>query len=110
MRMTQLFTRTSKTAPADEPSKNARLLIQAGYIHKEMSGVYDYLPLGRMVLNNIIEVIREEMNAIGGQEIFLSALQPVANWEQSGRWHDDVVDVWFKTRMHSGEGYHLGPE
>lgn len=110
MRMSQLFTKTSKTAPADEQAKNAQLLIKAGFIHKEMAGVYDYLPLGNIVLNKIIQVIREEMNAIGGQELYLSALQPKENWEKSGRWHDDVVDVWFKTRMHSGEGYHLGPE
>lgn len=110
MKMSQLFTKTSKTAPADEQAKNAQLLIKAGYIHKEMAGVYDYLPLGNIVLNNIMQVIREEMNAIGGQEVFLSALQPKENWEKSGRWHDDVVDVWFKTKMHAGEGYHLGPE
>lgn len=110
MKVTQLLTKTSKTTPADEQAKNAQLLIKAGYIHKEMAGVYDYLPLGYMVLNNIIQVIREEMNAIGGQELYLSALQPKDNWETSGRWHDDVVDVWFKTRMHAGEGFHLGPE
>lgn len=110
MKVTQLLTKTSKTAPADEQAKNAQLLIRAGYVHKEMAGVYDYLPLGLMVLNNIIQVIREEMNAIGGQELYLSSLQPKDNWEASGRWHDDVVDVWFKTRMHAGEGFHLGPE
>ncbi|HZM64475.1 MAG TPA: aminoacyl--tRNA ligase-related protein [Candidatus Saccharimonadales bacterium] len=110
MKVTQLLTKTSKTAPADEQAKNAQLLIKAGYIHKEMAGVYDYLPLGYMVLNNIMQVIREEMNAIGGQELYLSALQPKENWETSGRWHDDVVDVWFKTRMHAGEGFHTGPE
>ncbi|HEX9153441.1 MAG TPA: aminoacyl--tRNA ligase-related protein [Candidatus Saccharimonadales bacterium] len=108
--MSQLFTKTSKTAPADEQAKNAQLLIKAGFIHKEMAGVYDYLPLGNIVLNKIMQVIREEMNAIGGQELLMSALQPKDNWHASGRWHDDVVDVWFKTRMHSGEGYHLGPE
>lgn len=110
MRMSQLFTKTSKTAPADEQAKNAQLLIKAGFIHKEMAGVYDYLPLGNIVLNKIMQVIREEMDAIGGQELLMSALQPKDNWHASGRWHDDVVDVWFKTRMHSGEGYHLGPE
>lgn len=110
MRMSQLFTKTSKTAPADEQAKNAQLLIQAGFIHKEMAGVYDYLPLGYMVLQNIMQIIREEVNGIGGQELFLSGLQPKDNWEKSGRWNDEVVDVWFKTRMHAGDGYHLGPE
>lgn len=110
MRLAKLFTRTAHQVPADETSKNAQLLIKAGYIHKEMAGVYDFLPLGLMTLNNIMQVIREEINAIGGQEVLMSALQPKDNWEASGRWHDDVVDVWFKTRTHSGKGYHLGPE
>lgn len=110
MRLSQLFTKTRKNAPADETSKNAQLLIQAGFIHKEMAGVYDYLPLGLTVLNNIVQIIREEMNAIGGQEINLSALQPKDNWEASGRWDDEVIDVWFKTRLHSGENYHAGTE
>lgn len=110
MRRSQIFLKTRKEVPADEEAKNAQLLIRAGYIHKEMAGVYDYLPLGLMTLNNIMQVIREEMNAIGGEELFLSALQPRDNWEQSGRWHDDVVDVWFKTRTHGGEGFHMGPE
>ena len=75
MRLSELFTKTSKTVPADETSKNAQLLIQAGFIHKEMAGVYAYLPLGLKVLENIKAIIREEMNAIGGNEISLTALQ-----------------------------------
>lgn len=110
MRRSQIFLKTRKEAPADEEAKNAQLLIRAGYVHKEMAGVYDFLPLGLMTLNKIMDVIREEMNAIGGQELFLSGLQPKDNWERSGRWHDDVVDVWFKTRTHGKQGYHLGPE
>lgn len=110
MKSSQLFTKTRKDVPADETAKNAQLLIQAGFIHKEMAGVYDYLPLGLIVLNKIMNIIREEMNAIGGQEIFLGSLQPKDHWEKSGRWHDDVVDVWFKTRLHSGEKFHAGTE
>jgi prolyl-tRNA synthetase len=110
MRRSELFTKTRHQTPADEVSKNAQMLIKAGYIYKEMAGVYDYLPLGLIVLNNIMDVIRKEMNGIGGQEVLMSGLQPKENWENSGRWHDDVVDVWFKTRMHGGEGYHMGPE
>lgn len=110
MRRSNLFIKTRKQAPADEEAKNAQLLIRAGFVHKEMAGVYDYLPLGLITLNKIIEIIRQEMNTIGGQELYLSALQPKDNWEESGRWHDDVVDVWFKTRTHGKEGYHLGPE
>jgi prolyl-tRNA synthetase len=99
MRQSQLFTKTRKEAPSDEVSKNAQLLIRAGFISKEMAGVYDYLPLGLRVLNNITAIIREEMNAIGGQELFLSALQDADAWKKSGRWDDEVVDVWFKTKL-----------
>ena len=83
MRQNLLFTKTRKDAPKDEVSKNAELLIRAGFINKEMAGVYSYLPLGLRVLNKIINIIREEMNAIGGQEIFLTSLQ------------DKKVPMWF---------------
>lgn len=97
MRQSQLFTKTRKEAPKDEVAKNAQLLIRAGFIHKEMAGAYAYLPLGLRVFNNIQTIIREEMNAIGGQEITLTALQSPQLWKKSGRWADDAIDVWFKT-------------
>jgi prolyl-tRNA synthetase len=109
MRLTQLFTKTSKSIPADETSKNAQLLIQAGFIHKEMAGVYAYLPLGKVVLENIVQVIREEMNSIGGQEISMTALQNKDVWEASGRWSDDVMDVWFRTKLANGSELGLAP-
>lgn len=99
MRVSQLFTRTSKTHPADEVAKNAQLLIQAGYVHKEMAGVYAYLPLGLRVLENIKQIVREEMNAVGGQELIMTNLQPKEPWEITSRWDDAVVDVWFKTKL-----------
>lgn len=102
MRQSQLFTKTRREAPADEVSKNAQLLVRAGYIHKEMAGVYDFLPLGLRTLNKIMNIIREEMNAIGGEELFLSTLQDPEVWKKSGRWNDEVVDVWFKTHMKNG--------
>lgn len=102
MRLSKLFTKTSKNVPADETSKNAQLLIQAGLIHKEMAGVYTYLPLGKTVLENIIQIVREEMNAIDGQEISLTSLQNKELWEASGRWSDEVVDIWFKTKLATG--------
>lgn len=108
MRQTQLFTKTSKTAPKDEVSRNASLLIRAGYIHKEMAGVYAYLPLGLRVLNNIIAIIREEMDAIGGQELSLTALQEKELWQKTDRWNDEDVDVWFKTTLKSGTEIGLG--
>ncbi len=99
MRQSLLFTKTRKDAPKDEISKNAELLIRAGFIHKEMAGVYSYLPLGLRVLNKIVQIIREEMNMIGGQELHLTALQDKKVWEESGRWDDTTVDIWFKTKL-----------
>src|SRR3989338_1836530 len=102
MRQSQLFTKTRREAPADEVAKNAQLLIRAGFIHKEMAGVYSYLPLGLRVLNNIVTIIREEMNAIGGQELVLTALQDKELWSRTDRWDDSKVDNWFKTAFKSG--------
>lgn len=102
MRQSRLFTKTRREAPKDEVAKNARLLIRGGFVHKEMAGVYDLLPLGLRTFNKIIGIIREEMNAIGGQEVFLTSLQDPAPWKASGRWDDSVVDVWFKTKLASG--------
>jgi len=99
MRLSQLFTKTSKTIPADETSRNAQLLIQAGYIYKVMAGVYAYTPLGLRVVENIKQIVREEMNAIQGQELIMSNLQAPGPWQQTGRWDDNVVDVWFKTKL-----------
>lgn len=102
MRVSQLFTKTSKTAPADEVAKNAQLLIRAGYVYKVMAGVYAYTPLGLRVLENIKQIIREEMNAIGGQELVMTSLQHKDTWEGTGRWDEKVVDVWFKTKLQDG--------
>lgn len=108
MRLSQLFTKTSKNAPADETAKNAQLLIRAGYIHKEMAGVYTFLPLGLRVLENINNVIREEMNAIGGQELKLTSLQDPEIWKLTDRWDDEKVDVWFKTKLKNDTELGLG--
>lgn len=99
MLQSKLFTKTRKEAPKDEVSKNAQLLIRGGYVHKEMAGVYSYLPLGLRVFKNIEKIIREEMNAIGGQELIMTALQEKDVWEKTGRWDDAVVDNWFKTKL-----------
>ncbi len=109
MRRSQLFTKTQKQAPADEVSKNAQLLIRAGYIHKEMAGVYTFLPLGQRVLDNISQIIREEMDAIGGQELKLTTLQDPEIWKATDRWDDEKVDVWFKTKLKSDAEIGLGP-
>ncbi len=102
MKQSQLFTKTRREAPADEVSKNAQLLIRAGFVHKEMAGVYAYLPLGFKVLENIKRIVREEMNAVGGQELIMTALQRKELWETTDRWDDEKVDVWFKSKLKSG--------
>ncbi len=102
MKQSHLFTKTKKESPADEVSLNAELLIKAGFIHKEMAGVYSYLPLGLRVLKNIENIIREEMNDIGGIEMRTSIMQSKDVWEKSNRWSDDIVDNWFKTELKSG--------
>src|SRR3989338_8322516 len=108
MRQSQLFTKTRKEAPKDEVSKNAQLLTRAGFVHKEMAGVYTYLPLGLRTLTNIVQVIREEMNAIGGVELVMTALQDKSLWEKTDRWDDKKVDNWFKTTLKSGGETGLG--
>ncbi len=102
MRHTKLFTKTRKEAPSDEVAKNAQLLIRAGYIHKEMAGVYTLLPLGLRVMEKITHIIKEEMDMIGGVQMKTSALQSKEVWEQTGRWDDAVVDNWFKTTLKNG--------
>jgi len=99
MRQSQLFTKTRKEVPSDEVSKNAQLLIRAGFVHKEMAGVYSFLPLGLRVLNNINNIIREEMNALGSQELVMTALQNPEIWKKSDRWEQDV---WFKASLKAG--------
>lgn len=108
MRQSQLFTKTRKEAPKDEVAKNAQLLIRAGYVHKEMAGVYAYLPLGLRVLEKISNIIREEMNAIGGQEVLMTVLQKQELWEKTNRWDNAVVDNWFKTTLKDGAEVGLG--
>ncbi|MEF3692328.1 MAG: aminoacyl--tRNA ligase-related protein [Candidatus Moraniibacteriota bacterium] len=108
MKQSKLFTKTSKTFPKDEVSKNAQLLIRAGFINKEMAGVYAYLPLGLRVIDKIKLIIKDEMDKIGGQEIIMSSLQPKEVWESTGRWDDEVVDVWFKSNLKNGTDVGFG--
>ncbi len=95
MRQSKLFTKTSRAVSADEVSVNARLLTQAGFIDKQMAGVYSYLPLGHLVFQNILGIIREEMNAIGGQELTMTSLQPKELWETTKRW-DTPEQIMYK--------------
>ena len=109
MRQSILFTKTRREAPKDEVSKNAILLTRAGFIHKEFAGVYSFLPLGLLVLKKIENIIRREMNILGGQEVELTALQDGDVWNKTGRWSDEVIDVWFKTKLKSGSDVGLAP-
>lgn len=108
MRQSQLFTKTRREDPKDEVATNAKLLIRAGFINKELAGVYSYLPLGLRVLNKINKIIREEVNALGAVELELTALQNPELYEKTGRWSDEVVDNWFKTELRSGGQLGLG--
>ena len=108
MRQSKLFTKTRKEAPKDEVSKNASLLIRAGFIHKEMAGVYSYLPLGWRVIQKLKKVIGEEMEKLGSQEILMSTLQNKEIWEKTNRWDDVEVDVWFKSVFKNGSEVGFG--
>lgn len=105
MRQSKLFGKTIKEIPKDEQSVNARLLIRGGFVDKLMAGVYTYLPLGKRVLVKIENIIREEMDAIGGQEILMPALQKKEDWQTTGRWD---IDVMMKVKTFFDKEYGLG--
>ena len=107
MKISQLASRTTKNVAADEISKNAQLLTRAGFVHKLMAGVYTYLPLGLMALNKIENIVREEMNALGANEILMPALQPREIWDATQRW--DAIDVLFKLKGAGDRDLALGP-
>jgi prolyl-tRNA synthetase len=107
MKQSQYFLRTSKTKPAEDVSVNAILLEQGGFVQKVMAGVYDFLPLGLRVLQKIEDIVREEMNAIGANEMLMPVLHPKENWQKTGRWSG--LDVLFKLKSKAGHEYALGP-
>ncbi|MCA9387271.1 prolyl-tRNA synthetase [Candidatus Dojkabacteria bacterium] len=102
MKYSKLFSKTTKTVSEDEVSNNAQLLIKAGFVYKEMAGAYCYLPLGIRVLEKIKQIVREEMNKIGGEEFIMTSLQRKELWEKTDRWDDGKVDVWFKSALKNG--------
>ena len=106
MRQSQLFTKTERNAPKDEATVNAQLLARAGFVSKLMAGVYSYLPLGLRVLNNIENIVREEMDAVGGQEISMPMIHPKSIWATTGGW--DNIDVLFKVKSRTEKDYALG--
>lgn len=101
-----MFAKTSKTAPADAETVNARLLVQAGFVDQLMAGVYSYLPLGMRVLRHVSQVVREEMDALGAEEVIMPALHPKEPWATTGGW--DAIDVLFKIKSRTENDYALG--
>ena len=109
MKLSKSFTKTLRNAPKDETARSAQYLIRAGYVYKEMAGVYDFLPLGLRTLKKIEQIIREEMTNIGAEEVQLSTLQNPELWEKTDRWSDQEVDIWFKTELSAGGELGLAP-
>ncbi|MEM5782165.1 MAG: aminoacyl--tRNA ligase-related protein [Candidatus Aenigmatarchaeota archaeon] len=107
MRQSELFYKTYKELPKGEESMNAILLIRAGFIEKVSSGIYNILPLGLKVINKIENIIREELNKIGCQELYLASLHPRENWEKTKRW--ETFNALFKTKSKTGAEYALAP-
>jgi len=106
MRQSELFIKTERTAPKDEITLNAKLLVRAGFVEKLMAGVYSYLPLGLRVLKKIENIVREEMNAIGGEELLMPVLHPKSIWQKTGGW--DKIDILFKLKSRTGKEFALG--
>jgi prolyl-tRNA synthetase len=109
MKLSQTFVKTFREVGKEETARNAELLIRAGYINKEMAGVYTFLPLGLKVMEKIKNVIREELNKIGCEEIQMTALQSPDPWQKSGRWESEKMDIWFKTDLAAGGQLGLAP-
>lgn len=109
MRLSKSFVKTLRTAPKDETARGAQYLCRAGYIYKELAGVYDYLPLGLKVLDNIKRIVRDELNRIGCQEVLLSTLQNPEPWQKTDRWDIEKMDIWFRTKLAAGGELGLAP-
>ncbi len=109
MRFSKTFVKTLRSAPKDETARGAQYLCRAGFVHKELAGVYDYLPLGLKVLDNIKAIIRDELNKIGGQELLLSTLQNPEPWQKTDRWDIEKMDIWFRTKLAAGGELGLAP-
>lgn len=109
MRFSKSFVKTLRSAPKDETARGAQYLSRAGYVHKELAGVYDYLPLGLRVLDNIKAIVREELNKIGCEEVLMSTLQKPEPWQKTDRWDIEKMDVWFRTELAAGGELGLAP-
>ena len=108
LRMSTLFLRTLREDPADAEVPSHRLLVRAGYVRRAAPGIYTWLPLGYEVLRNIERIVREEMNAIGAQEVHFPALLPREPYEASNRW-TEYGDNIFRLKDRKDADYLLGP-
>src|SRR5881394_436395 len=108
LRMSRLFIRTLRDDPADADVASHRLLVRAGYIRRAAPGIYSWLPLGYRVLRRVEQIVREEMDAIGAQEVHFPALLPREPYERSHRW-GDYGDNIFRLKDRKGADYLLGP-
>ncbi len=106
MKMSRLVATPEKQAPANAETINHKLLVQAGFVRQLMAGVYTYLPLGLRVLRKLEKIVREEMDAIGGEEILMPILHPAEIWKKTGGW--DSIDVLFKVKSRTERDYALG--
>ncbi|MFI9357208.1 proline--tRNA ligase [Streptomyces lydicus] len=107
-RMSRLMIKTLRDDPADAETASHKLLVRAGYVRRSSAGIWTWLPLGMKVLENVSRVVREEMDAIGGQEVLLPALLPKEPYETSGRW-EEYGDLLFRLKDRKGADYLLGP-
>ncbi|MEV4243123.1 proline--tRNA ligase [Streptosporangium canum] len=108
LRMSSLFLRTLRDDPADAEVPSHKLLVRAGYVRRVAPGVYSWLPLGKMVLENVTRIVREEMDRMGGQEVLFPALLPREYYEATGRW-TEYGDLLFRLKDRKGSDYLLGP-
>lgn len=108
MRMSRLFAPTLREVPAEAEVISHQYLLRAGYIRKTAAGIYSYLPLAWRVLRKIEQIVREEMDRAGGQEVLLPALQPAEIWQESGRW-DVYGKELFRLKDRHDRDFCLGP-
>ncbi len=106
MKLSQTFVRPTKTVSGDGDTLNYQLLTKGGFVDQLMAGVYTYLPLGLRVLRNIEQIVREEMDGLGAEEILMPTLHPKVPWVTTGGW--DNIDVLFKIKSRTGNDYALG--
>ncbi|MFJ2605902.1 proline--tRNA ligase [Streptomyces sp. NPDC091279] len=107
-RMSQLMAKTLRDDPADAEVLSHKLLVRAGYVRRTAAGIWSWLPLGRRVLANVERIVREEMDAIGAQEVLLPALLPREPYEATGRWNEYGAEL-FRLQDRKGGDYLLGP-